>query len=365
MTSARASSAADVVVIGAGLVGLSCAAALATNGHRVALLAVPRRGEASAAAAGILAPSVSPWLGSAGAFAVRARDRFPSWVTWLKESTGIDVPLNTLGVLELAHDDAAGERMAATSPQGSIWLDAEELARLEPNLGAHPGAYLHPRDGAVNNLVLMRALKSLLASHARVTVLADTATHLAIGGDGIIIATSTEHALSAPHVVLAAGCWTAHVSGLPRALPITPLRGQMMSLAASPVRHVVIGSGGYVVPRGDGRVLAGTTADDAGFDASTTDEGLLTVRRIATAVCQSLSTARMLNGWAGLRPMTPDGLPVIGAEPELPGLFYACGHSRSGVLTAPLTGECIAALLTGEDPGSDLTPFAPTRFQGA
>lgn len=365
MTSPQAPRADDVIIIGAGLVGLCCATALATLGHRVTLLAVARQGEASAAAAGILAPSVSQWPGAAGHFAVRARDRFPSLVETLKASTGIDIPLNRLGVLELAHDESDSVHMAAGTTRNSTWLDAGELARLEPALGQHPGALLHPDDGAVNNLVLMRALKTFLAAHPRVTVRVDTATHLKPGGDGIVITTFSEQTLSAPYVVLAAGCWTPHIGGLPRALQIAPLRGQMMSLAGSPIRHVVIGRGGYVVPRGDGRVLAGTTADDTGFDASTTEEGLLTVRRIATALCPPLASARMLNGWAGLRPMTPDGLPIIGVEPALPGLLYASGHSRNGVLTAPLTGDCIAALVAREAPECDLAPFSPTRFEMA
>lgn len=363
MTASRSPQADDVVVIGAGLVGLSCAAALATTGHRVILLAVVRRGEASAAAAGILAPSVNPWPGAAGDFAVRARDRFPSLLETLKTSTGIDVPLNRDGILELAHHETAGERMAAASPQNSTWLEAGELARLEPALGQHPGALLHPDDGAVNNLVLMRAFKAFLTAHSRVTVRVETATQLAARGDGLVITTLSEQTLSVPNVVLATGCWTPYVGGLPRMLPIAPQRGQMISLAGPPIGHVVIGRGGYVVPRGDGRVLAGTTADDAGFDASTTEEGLATVRHIATGLCPPLATARMLNAWAGLRPMTPDGLPIIGAEPGLPGLFYACGHSRSGVLTAPLTGDCIAALVAREAPGIDLAPFSPARFQ--
>lgn len=346
---------------GAGLVGLACAAAAASRGLSVVLLAEVRRGEASAAAAGVLAATVAPLQPAPLAFALAARDRFPSYLADLRERTGIDVPLNRLGVIRVA-SDRAGERMLAAAAPYGRWLDARELTELEPALSGHAGGVLYPDDGAVNPLVLIRALKSLVGRHPRVRILADAVVAIRPRRGGVSVSTRAGGGLSAKHVVIAAGCWAPGIGGLPRPLPITPVRGQMVSLAGSPLRHVVMGPEGYVVPRGDGRTLVGSTMEDAGYDASTTDEGIRHVRALGAAICPPLENARLLSGWAGLRPMTPDGQPILGADPEEPAVLYAAGHSRNGVLLAPLTGDVIATLAAGDTPAMDLAPFSALRF---
>jgi glycine oxidase len=163
-------------------------------------------------------------------------------------------------------------------------------------------------------------------------------------------------------MVLATGAWARAMDGLPRSLPVEPVRGQMMSVVSKALRHVVYGGHGYVVPRADGRTLIGATVERVGFDAAFTDEGVAAVRAMGGAIAPSLADARMLNAWAGLRPMTPDGLPVIGHDPARPALVYACGHSRNGVLLAPITGDVVADLVTGTTPRLDLAPFSVERF---
>lgn len=352
----------DLVVVGAGLVGLACAAAAARRGLSVVLLADVRRGEASAAAAGVLAAAIDPAAPEPLAFALAARDRFPSYLADLREHTGIDVPLNRLGILRVAEHSGDEERVRNAGGRQGRWLDAQELAELEPALANRFGAVLHPDDGAVNNLVLLRALKSFVGRHPRVRILADAAVAIHARRSRISIDTRAHATIAAARVVIAAGCWSAQLGGLPRPLPVTPVRGQMVSLAGSPLRHVVMGSAGYVVPRGDGRTLVGSTMEDTGYDAATTDEGIRAVRAIGAAICPPLETARLLSGWAGLRPMTPDGQPILGADPEEPAVLYATGHSRNGVLLSPLTGDVIAALAAGDPPAFDLAPFSPRRF---
>ena len=352
----------DVIVVGAGLIGLACTAALADRGLRVVLLADLRRGEASAAAAGMLAPSVERATGPAYAFARAARDRYPAYLDRLAAETGVEVPLNRLGILELALTEAEAVALRSRENAGSQWLSPEQLAALEPALGHGAGAILHPDDGAVNNLVLMRALKRLVGQHARVTVAADAAVRLTMDNGGVGISTREGHSLAADTVVLAAGAWVSDIEGIPRDLPVEPVRGQMLSMAASPVRHVVYGAGGYIVPRGDGRTYVGSTMERVAFAAETTEEGMREVRAKGLAICPALSSARMLNGWAGLRPITPDLLPIVGRDPQHPQVVYACGHSRNGVLMAPLTGDCIADVVTGVPPRADLSAFKPARF---
>lgn len=355
---------ADALVVGAGLVGLASALALADRGLRVLLLNDTRRGEASPAAAGMLAPTVEPATGgSALAFGIASRDRYPGYLAALRERTGIDVPLNRLGVIRLAFDEREEVTLRRELPEGARWLDAREVAALEPELAQSAGAAFHPYDGAVNNLVLMRALKHAISNHGRIQVLGDAAVDVSFRGGAVRASTRDERRLSAGLLVLAAGAWAGQIDGLPRAIPVEPVRGQMMSVASKALRHVVYGGAGYVVPRADGRTLVGATVERVGFDADFTAQGVAAVREMGAAIAPSLAGARMLNAWAGLRPMTPDGLPVLGRDPERPALIYACGHSRNGVLMAPLTGDCIAELATGEEPRVDLTPFSIKRFE--
>ena len=360
--SAAAEPQPDVIVVGAGLIGLACTAALADLGLRVTLLADLRRGEASAAAAGMLAPSVERASGVAYAFARAARDRYPAYLDRLAADTGIDVPLNRLGILELALTDEEAELLQARDFSGSQWLSAARLGALEPALAHAAGAILHPDDGAVNNLVLMRGLKRRVGQHARVTVIADAAVRLTIRTGAAVVATRDGLDLTAGTVVLAEGAWVSDIEGIPRSLPVEPVRGQMLSMAASPVRHVVYGAGGYIVPRGDGRTYVGSTMEHVAFAADTTEEGMREVRSKGIAICPALVSAPMLNGWAGLRPVTPDMMPIVGRDRAHPEIIYACGHSRNGVLMAPLTGDCVADLIAGLPPRADLSAFDPERF---
>ena len=351
---------AEVIVVGAGLAGLTTALALAERGAAVLLLADARRGEASPAAAGILAPSVEPAGGAADALARAARDQYPAFVAGLSERTGIEIPLNRAGVLEVPAARAGGH--AAQADAAARWLDARELAELEPALAHIAGARFHPHEGAVNTLVLIRALKHALARTGRVAVVADAAEEVGFHAGHVTVRTRGGTSLEAQRVVLGTGAWAPELVGLPRPLPVAPVRGQMMSVASRALRHVVFAGGGYAVPRPDGRTLVGSTWEHVGFDGGHTEAGAVAVRDIAGRISPRLGDAPRLNVWAGLRPMTPDGQPIVGAEPLQPALVYACGHSRNGVLLAPLTGSAAAAVALGETPAVDLTPFRADRF---
>jgi glycine oxidase len=151
------------------------------------------------------------------------------------------------------------------------------------------------------------------------------------------------------------------VDGVPRALPVAPVRGQMVSFAAAALRHVTYGPGGYVLPRASA-TIAGSTMERVGFESGTTAEGVGAIVAAARAICPALGEAPVREAWSGLRPVTPDLLPIIGRDPDFPALLYACGHSRNGILLAPLTAHVIAALAAGEDPRHDLAPFSVARF---
>jgi glycine oxidase len=168
----------------------------------------------------------------------------------------------------------------------------------------------------------------------------------------------------APRAVLAAGAWVAALAGLPRPLPVEPLRGQMFAIEAPHERrprHVIYGPRAYIVPRGQ-QILVGATLERVGFDPSTTPTALAELRAGGATIWPPIADAPMASSWAGLRPVTPDLLPVIGPDPDHPALIYACGHSRNGILMAPLTGDCVGAIVAGEAPPADVSPFGVDRF---
>ncbi|MEO5568057.1 MAG: FAD-dependent oxidoreductase, partial [Gemmatimonadaceae bacterium] len=349
MRAAGFSGSPDVIVIGAGLIGLAAAAALATEGLKVLLLGEPRPGEASLAAAGLLAPSVEE-VHAARPFAIASRDRYPSYLEWIQEHTGVHVPLNRKGVLEVALSDTdaqllhasrddAGETLAygrhdVAGESGSQWLDQESLTKLEPSMRHARGALLHELDGAVDNVALHGALQRLVAYDARIWVEQTSVTAIDSVRRGV--QTSDGARFSASSVVIAAGAWTSRLLGLPRSLPIEPVRGQMMAMHVSALERPVFGAGIYLVPRPSGITLVGSTMERVGFDPTTTSEVLDMLQGAAGRLCPVVGTSALHASWAGLRPITPDMLPVIDRDPDHPWLYYATGHSRNGILMAPL-----------------------------
>ncbi|MEP6551445.1 MAG: FAD-dependent oxidoreductase, partial [Gemmatimonadales bacterium] len=218
-----------------------------------------------------------------------------------------------------------------------------------------------PNDGAVDNVVLIEALERLCSASKRIARAEDAVAsiHPASDSCGVVTESGTRH--TAERVVIAAGAWAGKISGAWFARVVEPARGQLVSYSASPLRHVAYGPRGYVVPRGDA-TIGGSTMENVGFDSSTTTSGVKRVRAAAEEICPSLASAERVSQWAGLRPITPDMLPILGADPEFPSLIYACGHSRNGVLMAPLTGDLIADLVTETPLSHDLDQFRPDRF---
>jgi glycine oxidase len=349
-----------VIVVGGGLIGLAVAAGAAARGASVCLVGQSRSGEASAAGAGMLAPGAESdeLHGDAVVrFALAGRDLFPSYVAGILERTGIDVPLDRSGIIEIAPN---GE--PASRPPGSEWLDPRALHALEPTLAEGTGALLHPCDGSVDNVVLLQAMRRLVRSYDVVTIVAERARSLDVSGARPRVMLASGDSLESRCVVLAGGSWVGQLGGLPRPIPVRPVRGQMLSLGAAGLRHVTYGGGGYLVPRTGGRTLVGATMEDVGFDSATTPEGRSTLTDVAARLAPSLASAPLLSHWAGLRPITPDGLAILGPDPDVPALLYACGHGRNGILLAPITGESIGAMALGESVSLDLAPFAIGRF---
>ncbi len=359
VSSARSS---DAVVIGAGLIGLSVARRLVAEGLTVTLIGVSSSGEASPASAGMLAPSVERSTGPAHDFAVASRDRFPHFLAALEEETGVRVPLNRLGILQVAFSPAGVKGLRKSVLPGAEWISDSDLHRLEPALCHGLGAVFSPADGCVDNVELLVALGAAVKC-SRISIVTERATHVETTSSGIVVRTGAGNSFRAGTLVIAAGAWCSTISGVRFGKHVRPLKGQMLSFDAVPIQHVVYGPRGYIVPRERGHTLAGSTMEDVGFETGVTEEGVAKVQAAATEICAAFSQRPPVHAWAGLRPVTPDLLPMLGPDPDDPRLLYACGHSRNGVLLAPLTAEIVTDLVVGRGVGFNLMQFRPDRFQ--
>jgi glycine oxidase len=326
-------------------------------------------GVAWRAAAGMLAPQLEaapddPLL----ELGLAAREHCDRLAASLLETTGIDVGLWREGIAHIAADEAeAGElraKVAWQRQQGHLadWLDADEVKSRWPWLGPSAGALWAPHEGALEPARLVAALRQD-AQRLGAVLEQDAATAIESRGDRVTAVVGRRGRYAAGDVIVAAGAWSAALAGLPRPLGVAPVRGQMAALPwpAGARRAIVYGRGGYLVARGD-EAIAGSTMEFCGFDAEVTSAGLARIFAAATALCPRLTGVEVRRTWAGLRPMTPDGLPIIGAEPRLRGLWYATGHGRNGILLAGFTGLLLRQLLAGETPDEDLEPYAPERF---
>lgn len=406
---------ADVLIVGAGVMGYGLAWRLAQSGRRVVLIdRGSPGGEASGAAAGILAAQIegreSPAL---LALALASRALYPTWAAALQDQTGLDIGLRRCGVLMLAGTDPRvrdadlAAQAALQQQQRDLGLPIEsltpsEVAALEPGLAPVAGALRFAEDGQVEPPRLLAALTA--AADARgvrfVRGEVQSIDLAAVPGRDhavtYVAAGAEPQRLWAPQLVLCAGSWSASILGTPLvAASIFPVRGQMVELfaAPSPLHHVCYGhvparmpagtdaapagsaeaGHGYLVPRGDGRIVIGSTTERVGFVKALTTSGLLDLLTLAESLVPALGQATVTQTWAGLRPGSADELPLIGPVPgqassaAQASVWVLSGHYRNGILLAPASVEALAAQLQGaalplELAAVPLQRFAPERY---
>jgi glycine oxidase len=364
---------ADVLILGAGGIGCAIAWRLRQRGLSVTLVdRGPPGGEASSAAAGILAPQAeAKGPGPLLELAMASRALYPALRDELRALTGVDVAYRTDGTLVLALDEEEDEALRARQAwQRAAGLEVErltaaDLREREPALGPAVSALRFAGDHQVDNRLLVAALQQA-AAQAGVQFRCAQARRILSDGTRATGADLDGERVEAGQVILACGSWSSLLEGCGLAPgAVHPVRGQMIELETRPppLRHVVFGDHGYLVPRADGRVLCGSTEEHVGWQKEVTAAGLARLGARAARLCPTLSDARVARSWAGFRPGTPDGLPLLGPTP-LAGLHLATGHHRNGILLLPITAGALAAVVTGAAPPVELRAFSPSRLAG-
>jgi glycine oxidase len=362
----------DVVVIGAGLIGLAIAFELAERGASVQVFdrSEPVRA-ASWAGAGMLAPYTERITNEALlALCASSLREYPAFAERVRDASRIDAHLRLDGVVYAAFDreglEALRRRAKELQSRGveCAMLDRAAVLTAEPWLGAHVlGGLLKHGEGYVDNRRLGRAL--VAACEAR-GVRIERSRSIAVECDSRrVLGLRTDRGfVAARSVVNACGAWAAQLRGVPDALvpPVEPIKGQMIALSVPVglVRRATWVPGAYLVPREDGRLLVGATVESTGFDERVTAHGIHELLHAALGAAPSLSGFTMTESWAGLRPGTTDGLPILGAT-AVDGFFLAAGHYRNGILLAPATARLIADAVEGRDP-IELSPFSLARL---
>jgi glycine oxidase len=362
-----------VVVVGAGIVGCAVAYELARRGVSVQVIDRREVGQgATQASAGVLAPFIEahqrqPLL----ELTTRSLELYDEFVARVVEDSGAAIQYVRSGTLEVATDDDGlarlGEIRAACAARGidADLLDANEVRQAEPHLApVVRGALLVRSHGFIGASELTAALRRAATAHGVSFQTSSAATRIARNGAGIRIETAGD-AFACESAIVAAGSWSGRVEvdgATP--VPIRPVRGQLLHLGwpSPPLRRVVWAPDCYLVPWTDGSVLVGATVEEVGFDERATVAGVRALIDATGRVAPEVYQASFKEARVGLRPATPDELPVIGPSASVPGLVYACGHFRNGILLAPLTAALVGDLVVEEKHDAALEVTTPSRF---
>jgi glycine oxidase len=366
----------EVLIVGGGVIGLSIARELKLRGvHRIAILDRRELGrEASWAAAGMLAPNIeTDATEDFHRFGCESLELYPEYADALFDETGVDIELDRAGTICVAlHEKELTELDEMYSVQRERNVPMEYLSRqavheLEPGISdAATGGLYYPNDWQVENRKLLDALQEFARRNDIRVIENVEVIEIVTDGERVRAAKTTDDELAAGVMVLATGAWTSLIKIADAAMPVdvTPVRGQMISYKLPPgsLRHVIYGSKGYLVPRWDGRILAGATVEDAGFEAVTTATGVASLETAAAEIFPGISSYSVTESWAGLRPLAADGLPILGAVSGYENLFVATAHYRNGILLAPRTAEVLSDRIVDGNTSEILDSFSPDRF---
>jgi glycine oxidase len=369
----------DVLIIGGGVIGLSLARELHKQG--AGKITVVERGtcgmEASNAAAGMLAPHAETMrIDDFFRFCSESNEMYPEFAAELLEETGVDIELDREGTLYLALTEEDSEELRRRYEwQKGAGLNVEHMSavetrRVEPFVSPDVRESLFfPDDRQVENRKLVKALR-MFAEMNGIGIRENTEiTGLLVEGGRVTGAETRQGNLFAEKTVLATGAWTSLIKLGPGTVPVNvrPIKGQMIAFRTAKrlFQKVIYSPRGYIVARADGRVLAGATVEDAGFDKATTEAGIEMLRATAAEISPALGNLEISESWAGLRPFGGDGLPVIGGIAGYENLMLATAHYRNGILLAPITARVLAEDIAGNRSSEYLEIFGTGRFMAA
>jgi glycine oxidase len=282
---------------------------------------------------------------------------YPEFAHELQIESEITVDLRDSGTIVFPSPQHVHELPRFTAAR----LSQAALSELEPALGdSTPAFYL--RERSIDPRALTAAATKTAKKRNVNFSSGDAVTSVDLSEGRATGVTTAKTSFLASKVVNCAGCWSGHVS--PSRLPTRPVKGQMLCLVMHPrnlLKHVIRTPDVYLIPRSDGRLLVGATVEEAGFDKRTDPPTIQRLHRAAIKLAPKLADAKILEDWAGLRPGTPDNLPILGAT-EIQGYYIATGHFRDGILLAPITAQVMAHVIEGRTHEYDLSPFSPSRF---
>jgi glycine oxidase len=365
----------DAIIAGGGLIGSAIALELALNNLRVALFDAQEPGrEASWASAGILSPAPeNPGMISMVPIGKASLAMYPGFIAEVEERSGFPTGYRAKGTVEALFSRHAREELnTIIALHRGLGLRAEaisakEAREMEPALSEEiEAAVLRPQEASVDNRLLTKALLEAAKKSGAEIHAAAAVQGIWREGSQCLGAVVNGENISAKRTIVAAGSFSSQIAGAEKYAPVRPAKGQMVSLRcdATKIGRVLWSERIYVVPRNDGRILCGATVEHVGFDKTVTASGVHANLDAAIELAPVLASARIEETWAGLRPDTPDHLPILGPT-ELEGLLIATGHFRSGVLLTPITARLIGEFIIEKTPTVDWEKFSPMRFQAA
>lgn len=353
----------DILIVGAGIMGLLSALELLQQGARVCMLERQGTGqESSWAGGGILSP-LYPWRVSEAINRLFAwsHQQYPRWIQEIREATGLDPEWRRSGVLAA---DAMAERESVehwATHWGFTrqWLDHQATRELEPAAHWQGGATLHLPDIAqVRNPRLLAAVRQAVCQRGGIIIEHTTVTGFRHHQTTITGVETPGAVYTADQYVLASGAWSgkliACLGGNVPQLPVEPVKGQMLIFQTTPgtLKHIILDEGHYLIPRQDGRILVGSTLEYTGFDKSTTETACQQLLAFAHRWLPD-TTISVEKHWAGLRPGSPEGVPCIGRHPDFDNLYLNCGHFRNGFVMAPASARLLTDLILERPPFTD------------
>ena len=355
------------------MIGGAVALELARAGLRVAVFDRQQPGqEASWASAGILSPAPeSPGMIALVPLGKASISLYPQFVSEVEEISGKNTGFRQKGTLQaLFSHDTKAELSTIIALHHGLGLKAEPLRaddarELEPALSEEiEAAVLRPEEASIDNRALTVAVLEAARRSGAEIFPGNGARAIWREGNRCIGLLLQSERVEAKWTIIAAGCFSAAIEGVAGYAPVQPAKGQMAALRADDleIKRVLWSEKVYLVPRDDGRILAGATVEHAGFDKRTTAGGIQKILSAALDLAPGLANARIEETWAGLRPDSADHLPILGPT-DVDGLLMATGHFRSGILLTPITARLVREWITEGRVGTDWERFSPLRFQ--